>query len=222
MSFEVKVYPSGSYAAEAAKLISERLDASGSLVVTGGTTAKAIYSGLDADLSGVDVYFSDERCVPPDHESSNFRMANDALLERCGATKVHRMRGEDPPRDAADAYHNELAPAVREGFGLMLLGMGGDNHIAALFPNSPALLEPDELCVPVDRPDGLKGLTMTPTAIVAARSVVIVVAGSAKSGSVARAFDVGENEMSCPVRLLADHPNVTFVLDEPAAERLDR
>jgi 6-phosphogluconolactonase len=221
MSFAVRVLPSGSYAADAAEIIAERLPVTGSLVVTGGNSARVIYGALHVDLSSTEVFFSDERCVPPDDEASNFKMATEALLERSGATSVHRMRGEDSPQRAARSYHDLLADAVREAFDLMLLGMGEDNHIAALFPNSPALDEADELCVVVDRPDGLKGLTMTPPSIVAAKSVLLVVSGEAKAAAMARAFDGDEDATSCPVRLLADHPDVTFVLDEPAASRLD-
>lgn len=221
MSFAVRVLPSASYAADAAALVAERLPVAGSLVVTGGTAARTVYGALDVDLSGNQVFFSDERCVPPDDGASNFKMATESLLARSGVTKVYRMRGEDSPKDAAASYHDQLTPAVRESFDLMLLGMGDDNHIAALFPNSPALLEGDQLCVPVDRPDGLKGLTMTPPSIVAAKRVLLLVNGESKAEAVARAIDGDEDVMSCPVRLLVDHPDVTFVLDDSAASLIN-
>jgi 6-phosphogluconolactonase len=222
MSFAVRVFPSGSFAADTAALIAERLPSAGSFVVTGGTAAGSVYGALDVDLSGIEVFFSDERCVPPHHEASNFKMATEGFLARSGATSVHRMRGEDSPKQAAASYDEQLVPVVRERFDLMLLGMGSDNHIAALFPNSPALLEAGALCVAVDRPDGLKGLTMTPPSIIAARAVLLIVSGESKAEAVARAIDGDEDVMSCPVRLLADHPDVTFVLDDAAASRIDR
>ena len=222
MSFAVRVFPSGSYAADTAALIAERLPTAGSFVVTGGTAARGVYGALEVDLSGIEIFFSDERCVPPYDEASNFKMATETLFARSGATTVHRMRGEDSPKRAAASYHEQLVRPVREGFDLMLLGMGDDNHIAALFPHSPALLEADALCVAVDRPDGLKGLTMTPPSIVAAKTVVLVVSGESKAEAVARALDGDEGVMNCPVRLLVDHPDVTFVLDDAAASRIDR
>ncbi|MDQ4059450.1 MAG: 6-phosphogluconolactonase [Actinomycetota bacterium] len=222
MSFAVRVFPSGSYAADTAALIAERLPAAGSFVVTGGTSAADVYSALDVDLSEIEVFFSDERCVPPNDEASNFKMATETLLARSAASRVHRMRGEDSPKPAAASYHEQLVPAVRERFDLMLLGMGDDNHIAALFPNSPALLEADALCVAVDRPDGLKGLTMTPPSIIAAKAVLLVVSGESKAEAVARALDGDEGVMNHPVRLLVGHPDVTFVLDEAAASLIDR
>lgn len=220
MSFAVEVWPSASYAVEAARWIAERTTAEGSLVLTGGGTAEKIYLELNLDLSNVDVYFSDERCVPPDHEASNFALAERSLLDRNEAARVHRMRGEDSPIEAARSYHDELAPAVERGFDVMLLGMGDDNHIAALFPNSAALINPGALCLPVDRPDGLKGLTMTAPAIESARTILLIVTGESKAEAVERAMKSNDDPLSCPVRMLADHPDTTFLLDEAAALRL--
>jgi len=220
MSFALEVFESDSYAVESARRIAERVPARGSLVLTGGGTAAAVYSELHLDLSGVDVFFSDERCVPPDHEASNFALARRSLLDRCEAAGVHRIRGEDPPIEAARAYSEELIVAVDRGFDLTILGMGDDNHIAALFPNSLPLINPDALCLPVDRPDGLKGLTMTAPALVAARSILLIVTGADKAHAVERAVNGDDDPLSCPVRLLAGHPDATFLLDEDAAARL--
>jgi 6-phosphogluconolactonase len=220
MTFAVEIWPSASYAAGAARWIAERMPAEGSLVLTGGGTAEALYPEMKLELSEIDIFFSDERCVPPDHEDSNFALADRLLLDRSGATRVHRMRGEDPPGEAASAYHDELVPAVERGFDVTLLGMGADNHIAALFPNSPALINPEALSLPVDRPDGMKGLTMTPPALVAARKIVLIVTGATKAEAVRRAITADDDPLSCPVRLLAGHPDATFLLDEPAAALL--
>ena len=220
MSFAVEIWPSAGYAAGAARWIAEGMPGSGSLVLTGGGTAEKLFPELQPDLSGVDIFFSDERCVPPDHEASNFALAHRLLLDRNGAARVHRIRGEDPPIQAARGYHDELVPAVERGFDLIVLGMGDDNHIAALFPNSAALINPDALCLPVDRPDGLKGLTMTAPALEGARTILVVVTGEEKAEAVKRAVESDDDPLSCPVRLLADHPDATFLLDEPAASLL--
>ena len=220
MTFAVEVWPSRTYAAGAARWVAERMPGIGSLVLTGGGTAERLYPVLELDLAEVDVFFSDERCVPPDHKDSNFALANRLLLSRSGPAGVHRMRGEDPPIEAARGYHDELVPAVERGFDITLLGMGDDNHIAALFPNSPAIINPNALCLPVDRPDGMKGLTMTPPALVAARTISLIVTGATKAEAVRRAVERDDDELSCPVRLLAGHPDATFLLDEPAASLL--
>ena len=223
MSFVVEVFDAPSYAAEAAARIVLGLPGEGAVVLTGGTTAEAIYREVaesDAGWGGLDVFFSDERCVPPDDPRSNYGMAVGSLLERVRPRAVHRMRGEDEPSAAARAYDDEITASERVPFDLVVLGMGGDCHIAAMFPGTDALHVASEFCVPVDRPDGLPGLTLTPPAIVPARRVLLVVAGDEKAEAVRRAVAGDEPPEECPARLLADHPDATFLLDEAAAARL--
>ena len=219
----VEVLETARFADEAAARISLSLPGEGTVVITGGTTAARLYEPLaaaDAGWGSLDVYFSDERCVPPGADASNFAMARRLLLDRVAPRRVHRMEGERDPADAAAAYHDVVASTAAGGFDLVLLGMGGDCHIAALFPGSPAVDEVSELCVAVDRPDGLKGLTLTPPALQRGREILVLVSGAAKGEAVRRAVGGDEPPRACPARLLADHPNVTFVLDEAAAARL--
>lgn len=204
---------------EAAYRISRALPTRGAVVVTGGTTARAVYEHLDpATWNDVDVYFSDERCVPPDDEASNYRMAVETFLGDAEAN-VHRMEGELDPIEGAARYHEEVTPLVNDTYELMLLGMGADCHLCAMFPGSPALIA-DANCAAVDRPDGLKGLTLTPAMILSARKALVLVTGEAKAEAVKRAVQGAETVESCPARLLAAHPDVTFLLDEGAASQL--
>ena len=113
------------------------------VVLAGGRTPRPLYARLareEYDWSAVDVFFGDERCVPPDHPDSNFRMADEALLSMVPA-RVHRMPGETC--DAA-GYEEELRAVFGNGlptFDLVFLGMGPDGHTASLFPGDPALEE---------------------------------------------------------------------------------
>ncbi|MDP9069158.1 MAG: 6-phosphogluconolactonase [Actinomycetota bacterium] len=220
----VEVFPTASYAADAAEAIARALPGEGSLVLTGGTTAARIYSHLaqvaPAHIAKLEVLFSDERSVPPEHEESNFKMANDLLLQPRGIRTVHRMRGEDPPAKAAAAYGRSIAPVVQRGLDLVLLGMGADAHIGAMFPGSPALHESQQLCAAVDRPDGMQGLTLTPPAMRSGRKVLLLVAGEGKAATVRRVIHGDEPVERCPARLLADHSDATFLLDEAAASAL--
>src|SRR5512133_2180719 len=96
---------------DAAHLLAEAAERGGHLVITGGSTPKAAYqrvTELGADWSRSEIWFSDERCVPPDHEHSNFRMAEESLLDRIEGASVHRMRGELGPWESAAAYEREL------------------------------------------------------------------------------------------------------------------
>ncbi len=223
MSFGTTVFEEDDYARSAASLVASGLKGATSLVLTGGTTAERIYPELASSLTNrwekLEVFFSDERCVPPDDPASNFGMAARLLLWPSEAASVHRMRGENPPRDAAAAYHEEVAPVAAEGFDLLLLGMGSDCHIAALFPGSPALAT-KQLCAAVDRPDGMTGLTLTPGALAGANKVLLLVAGAGKADAVARVLAGEQPFQDCPARLLADHQDATFVLDRPAAAHL--
>ncbi len=224
MTFSVEVFAAASYASEVAAVISGRLPEHGSLVLTGGTTAAKTYGHLadaaPAHIVDLDILFSDERSVPPDHEESNYKMASELLLEPRSITKVHRMRGEDPPTEAAAAYGGAIAPLVQRGLDLVLLGMGADAHVGAMFPGSPALAESDRLCAAVDRPDGMQGLTLTPPAMLSGRTILLLVTGGGKAATVNRVINGDEPIGTCPARLLADHPDVTFLLDEAAASDL--
>jgi 6-phosphogluconolactonase len=215
------VWAAGEYARTAARRIAMRLPELGTVVITGGTTAEEVYGNIvdeGTDWSGVDVLFSDERAVPPDHDASNYRMAKATLLDSTRPRAVHRMRGEDAPEDAARAYADEIRPLVDGGIDLAVLGMGADCHVCGLFPGSPAL-ESTELCAAVDRPDGMKGITLTPAALRACKQVLVIVTGEAKADAVRRAITGDEDPSTCPARVLADL-NTSFLLDEPAASGL--
>ncbi|HEV3472062.1 MAG TPA: 6-phosphogluconolactonase, partial [Actinomycetota bacterium] len=78
----------------------------------------------------------------------------------------------------------------------------------------------DSNCVAVDRPDGLRGLTLTPAVVLSARKILVLVTGEVKAEAVKRAVQGGETVEACPARLLAAHPDVTFLLDDAAASLL--
>lgn len=220
VSFRVEVFAPDEYPERAATAIARASPASGSLVITGGSTAEAVYPRLAEaapDWSRLEIFFSDERCVPADDDASNYAMARRTLLDHLETAAVHRMRGEDPPLRAADSYHVELSG---RDIDLMLLGMGADNHICAMFPHSEAVKVTSSLCTPVDRPDGLKGLTLTSPAVTRAGKVLLLVTGDNKADAVRRAVEGNEDPFDCPARMLANHDDATFLLDEPAASLL--
>jgi 6-phosphogluconolactonase len=108
----------------------------GHVVLTGGSTPRSAYKRAAerrGDWSGVGIWFTDERCVAPDHEHSNFRMIEEALLSRIEGAAVHRMQGELGPQDGAAAYERELAAEGPEAFDLMIVGLGPDVTSARCF-----------------------------------------------------------------------------------------
>jgi len=127
------------------------------IALSGGSTPQLLYELLaspphlgNIGWDGWGVFWSDERCVPPDHPDSNYRMAKEALLDKVPvpATNVHRMQGEDIPHVAAQDYEELLKGYFRSplpSFDLMLLGIGEDGHTASLFPGTLALAERSRL-----------------------------------------------------------------------------
>jgi 6-phosphogluconolactonase len=151
------------------------------VALAGGSTPRRLYERLaprDFPWSETELFFGDERCVPPEHPDSNYRMAYETLLSRVEA-RVHRMPGETC--DAA-AYEEELTRVFGPGlpeFDLVLLGLGEDGHTASLFPGDPALDEMDRRVVRVVRPDHPR-LTLTLPVLSAAKVVMFVVSGESK------------------------------------------
>lgn len=148
------------------------------LALAGGSTPRELYRRLALlpyPWREVDVFFGDERCVPPDHPDSNLRMATETLLSRVPA-RVHPMTGCDPAR-----YEAELAAALGPGlprFDLVFLGLGEDGHTASLFPGDRAL-EAEGWVALVERPDHPR-MTLTLQVLSAARVVAFLVSGRAK------------------------------------------
>jgi 6-phosphogluconolactonase len=159
------------------------------LGLTGGRSPHAIHAALivqagNLPWSKVQMTFGDERCVPPDHEDSNYREAKESLLDPAGIPdgNVFRMRGEIEPETAAREYEAKLrALASRLGepryaHDLLLLGLGEDGHTASLFPGSPALDETTREVLPVIGPKPPpQRLTMTFPLINAARHILFLV-----------------------------------------------
>lgn len=167
--------------------------------LAGGSTPRDLYEALAAGTasgerplpwSDIQLYWGDERHVPPDHPESNYRMVKEALLTRVPipGANIHRIRGEEPdPRIAAAHLEAELIEtfglAANESprFDLILLGMGADGHTASLFPGSAAL-ESRRLAEAVwVEPLSTHRITLTPRVINNARCVVFLVAGTDKA-----------------------------------------
>ena len=159
-----------------------------SIALSGGETAEACYRALlDAPVewSAVDVYYGDERFVPPDHPDSNEGMTRRVLLDHLSVRGVHSMYRPVPIEDAARRYDAlvRAAPPID----VVHLGLGPDGHTASLFPGSPALDEAERLVVATgDDAHPQPRLTFTFPAIARARLVVVTVAGAEKREAVER------------------------------------
>lgn len=203
------------------------------VALSGGATPKALYGSLatkDLEWGKVEVFFGDERCVSPERQESNFRMAQEALLSRVPVPEenVHRIRGEAESAEIAAAeYEAELRKVFGEGegaprFDLMLLGLGADGHTASLFPGSPAL-EETQRWVAANWVQRLSRTRITLTFPVLNRSaeVLFLVAGDEKAEAVRRAIEGAPAGLEVPARRV-DPPGgkVVWLLDRLSATRL--
>jgi 6-phosphogluconolactonase len=199
----------------------------GNIGLTGGSTPRQAYTlaGAERDAwNDVTVWFSDERCVPPDDERSNYGLVRDSLLKGA-APRVVRMKGELGFADGAEDYERALRDAGSPELDLLLLGMGPDGHLASLFPDQATLSERSRLVVGVPEA-GLEPfvprISLTFTAIAAARQVLYLVTGASKADAVAAAFgDQATGDPHVPSSLLPELTDrITVLLDRDAARKL--
>ena len=159
------------------------------LVLAGGTTPMRCYELLaqaDVEWGRVTILFGDERCVPPDHPESNFKMARAALLDRVSPGSVHRMPAELGPDEGAGLYSHVVAGLAP--LDVIVLGVGEDGHTASLFPGHPVLQEKGWAVGVRNSPKPPpERVTLTLPAIQGARSVLILATGAGKAEAVQRA-----------------------------------
>ncbi len=214
------------------------------VALSGGTTPKQLYACLAAPewlacvlWPQVDVFWGDERCVPPAHPASNYRTAREALLEHVAVDpeRVHRIHGEDEPDAAASAYEHELRaafatpagpPRLDSGarFDHVLLGMGDDGHTASLFPHSPALHETARWAIAgAAKAEPRRRVTLTLPVLNAAADVTFLVAGRVKAPALARVLEGRRDPDDLPAQLIApQNGHLHWLVDADAASQLRR
>jgi 6-phosphogluconolactonase len=217
------------------QLVNQSVQASGRFTValSGGSTPKHLYSLLaspdynQTPWNNVHLFWGDERCVPPDHPESNFRMAQETLLSkiRIPAGNIHRMAGEREPQAAAAEYEKHLQEffGLESGalprFDLILLGIGEDGHTASLFPGSDALDETKRLVVApfVEKLKSYR-LTLTLPVLNNGAAVWFLVTGSNKAGIVKEIFS-GSSDLPA-AKIQPVNGTLTWFITQDAADRL--
>ena len=239
---EITVLPSPDAVASAlatrtAAAIRQALDGEprATLCLTGGSTPEPAYRQL-ARAEGIDwdrvhVFWGDERAVGPDDEDSNFRMAREALLDPVGLpdTNVHRIEGERGADEAARRYEADLEFFFGDdgvAFDVLHLGMGGDGHMASLFPGSPALGERDRRAIDTQSPPSSPvrhRVTLTYPAFAGARLTLVAAHGAGKReafADVVGAYDRGVSSDAPPVARVATAGELVWLVDEALADGL--
>lgn len=206
-----------------------------SIALSGGSTPRELYGLLaseffreQVDWRGVNFFFSDERCVPPDSPESNYLMAAETLLRplEISDSNIFRWRGEEKPEKAAADYEFEIKAFFRSDlpmFDLILLGMGGDGHTASLFPHSPALTDDESLAVSnwVEKLNSFR-LTFTYRLINNAANVMFLIAGEDKAEVLRRVISGEEPVADLPSSgVNPKGGNLTWVVDAASASLLN-
>ena len=209
-----------------------------SVALSGGSTPRALYELLADEawqkpLSRVwplaNVFWTDERCVPPTDAQSNYRMALEALLAHVPVpeAQIYRMRGEDEPERAAKSYASVLETVLGKNaprFDLILLGMGADAHTASIFPHSPLLkMAADSPSVAAPFVEKLNAfrLTMTLRVLNRAANTVFLVTGLDKAEPLRRVFASVERDEELPARWVRPTSGeLVWLVDEDAARLL--
>ena len=220
-------------AARLAKTLREAIKARGkaSIALSGGDTPRQTYARLaeepDVDWSAVEVFFVDERAVPPDDDRSNYRWAKECLLDRAKIPDghVHRMHADEADlENAAREYEQVLRTKLPAGQGgvpaldVMVLGVGDDGHTASLFPGMPTVDILDRAVVAVGKTEGREPrLTVTAPVIEQSRSVFVLAVGAKKTAALERVWSVSGSLHDTPARVIRNvRGAIHWVIDKAA------
>jgi 6-phosphogluconolactonase len=247
MNPEVVVFPhlhaATAEAAERFAAISERaVAARGACAagLSGGDTPKALFAQLAGEpyrrripWERLQVFWADERCVPPDDPHSNYKLAYDLLLSKVPVpqAQIYRMPGDMPDHvKAADAYAETLrahVPATADGwprFDVILLGIGANAHTASLFPHTRAVRERERTVVAQFVHEvGMWRMTLTVPVLRSAADIVFLASGASKAEAVRAAIEGPPNGDDVPASLIRPiDGRVAWLLDSAAAAGLGR
>ncbi len=189
--------------------INEALNQQGrcSIMLTGGRSAEKLYKHLAQlpsykHLSNINFYFGDERCVPSNHQESNYMLAHQTLFANGlpPNSNVYRMEADSSDIEAASQRYDEMLPGEID---VLLLSVGEDGHIASLFPNSGALFETKRRVLPVKVSKfPFSRLTVTPPVLINAKKVFVLAIGQKKRLIHEAAMRSSTNVMTIPACLV--------------------
>jgi 6-phosphogluconolactonase len=200
------------------------------LAISGGSSPKPmfeIFASTPFDWDRLQLFWVDERCVPPTDAQSNFKLANDAWLApaKFPVSNIHRVQTERDPEDAAEVYSDELRLVFGEGipqFAVIHRGMGPDAHTASLFPAEPLIDDRTGLAgaVFVEKLNSHR-VTLLPAVLLAAKHTVLLVAGADKAGPLSDVLYGPHDPKKFPCQLAErDGREVAWFLDPAAAAKI--
>ena len=207
-----------------------------SIAFSGGSTPRKVFEYMalhfknQIDWQKVQVFWSDERCVDPESEESNYRMAKESLLDMVPipANNIFRIYGEADPTSEAERYSEIIRKHVPSQnnipqFDLMMLGLGDDGHTVSIFPGSLHIFASNKLCeVALNPYTKQKRITVTGRIVNQSRTVVFLVTGEAKAEMAATIIGKKQGWEKLPASLVNPTTGeLLWLIDEPAANKLD-
>jgi len=179
----------------------------------------------------VQLFWVDERCVPPDSDQSNYKLASDTFLPKVPIPRENAHRIETERSDCkavAKKYERTMREVLKlqenqfPAFDLIVLGMGGDGHTGSLFQNSYAPFDTDDLaCVVYELDDKLSRITMTHPVLKAAVHVAVLVSGKEKADILKNVLTQEQDEVQYPIHTLWPIlDRITWLVDRDAASLL--
>lgn len=206
------------------------------IALSGGSTPKSLFDywatlpAQEIDWTKIKFFWGDERCVPPTHAESNYKMTKEHLFDfvQVPPGNIYRIFGENDPASEAKRYGETLKHELATvngipSFDIMMLGMGDDGHTASIFPNQIDLWHSGDLCVTATHPvSGQIRVSVSGKVINAARNVVFLVTGENKADKVEEIINHPEQAAKkYPAALVQpDSGNLLWLLDEQAGQRL--
>lgn len=203
-----------------------------SLAISGGSTPKLLFAEMAKaafDWSRVHIFWVDERCVPSTDSQSNFKMADETLLQaaKIPQANIHRVYGELPPEEGAKRYIAEIKGFFNLGegrvpvFDVLHRGMGPDCHTASLFPGEPLIADRGGIAAHVwVEKMKMDRVTLLPGVLLAAKNTVLQVAGTDKADALRQVLKEPEDYFRYPCQIASRDEKAIWFLDRPAAALL--
>ena len=201
------------------------------MALSGGSTPKQIFSYISTNDNGkihwnkIKLFWGDERCVPPDHDDSNYKMTKKNLLETIAipAENIFRIRGENAAELEATRYRAVITDNTKSENGLpifdiFLLGMGEDGHTASIFPGNESLFQSPNICEAVIHPQTKQQrITITGPVINNAANIIFLVTGTGKAAMAERLLN-NNTDTNLPATFVKPvHGKLFWLFDEKAA-----
>ncbi|HEX4230016.1 MAG TPA: 6-phosphogluconolactonase [Bryobacteraceae bacterium] len=210
-----------------------RTQETATMAISGGHSPKGMFATMaraELDWSNVHIFWVDERCVPPDNDLSNFKLADETLLTPARISKynIHRVHGEMKPEEAAARYVEDireffgLADGALPVFDVIHRGMGPDAHTASLFPGEPLIGDRTGMAASVYSKQAHNyRVTLLPGVLLAAKRTVILAAGPDKAGPLKDVLEGPEDPFRYPCQIATRGLNTAaWFVDRAAVEHM--